>query len=159
MATEQIQRKFPRFDTDVRVSFKVAYDFRTEVDFQVHQEKEQGQDRTYIGFSKNISVNGLCFESAKELKPGDYLWMEMHLPKQESLIYMEGEVRWSSLLAVSPNTPRQYIAGVLIKKVDGVEVDDTVYFDETYKVSWSHLLERVLGGFAKLNRKPPKTIS
>lgn len=159
MATEQIQRKFPRFDTDVRVSFKVAYDFRTKVDFQIHNNgKEHGQEFTYIGFSKNISVNGLCFESAKELKPGDYLWIEMHLPKHSNVIYMEGEVRWSSLLAVSPNAPRQYVAGVLIKKADGVGIDDTVYFDETYKVSWSHLLERVLGSFAKLNRKTKNTV-
>jgi hypothetical protein len=153
MSADQVERKFPRFGTDVKVSFKVAYDFRTEVDFKVKDEKEPGQEQTYIGFSKNISVNGLCFESAKQLKTGDYLWMELHLPKHGNMIYMEGEVRWSSLVQVSPTSPRQYISGILVKKVDGVEIDDTVYFDEEYKVTWSHLLERVLGGFAKLSRK------
>jgi len=152
MATEQIQRKFPRFETDVKVSFKVAYDFRTEVDFKVQGERPQEQ--TYLGFSRNISVSGLCFESPKELKTGDYLWLELHLPKNGDVIYMEGEVRWSNLLEVSPSSPRQYLSGIFVKKVDGVEVSDTVYFDEEYRVSWSELLERVLGGFARQNRRP-----
>ena len=158
MSREQIPRKFPRFETDVRVSFKVAYDFRAEVDFKVKHDIDLAREQTYIGFSKNISVNGLCFESAKELKTGDTLWMELHQPKQGDVIYMEGEVRWSRLEAVSPHSPRQYVSGVYVRKVDGVEIDDTVYFDETYKVSWSHLLERVLGGFAKMNRKPSRTV-
>ena len=154
MAVDQVQRKHSRFETDIKVSFVAPYDFRTEVDYKVDREQQHGQEQKYIGFSKNISVSGICFESTKELKIGDYLWMEVHLPKHGAIIYMEGEVRWSRLATVSPNAPHLYSSGVLIKKVDGVNIEETVYFDEEYKVMWSQLLESVLGSFAKLNRKP-----
>ncbi|MBF0485191.1 MAG: PilZ domain-containing protein [Candidatus Omnitrophica bacterium] len=153
MSVDQVQRKFPRFETDVRISFSVPYEFRTEVDFKLDSEAASHQEHKYIGFSKNISVNGLCFESPKELKNGDKLWIELHLPKCPDLIYMEGEVRWSRLISAVPNTPHQYATGVIVRKVDGSQIDETVYFDETYKVMWSQLLERVLGGFARLNKK------
>jgi hypothetical protein len=148
-----VQRKAPRFDTDVKLSFTTAYDFRTEVDYTVDSEKKRGQAQTYIGFSKNISVGGICFESPKELTSGEYLWIELHLPKHNKLIYIEGEVRWSCLATVSPTSPRLFTTGVLVKKVDGSNVEETIYFDEDYKVMWSKLLERVLGGFAQLNKK------
>lgn len=152
MTVSQIQRKHPRFATDVKVSFSVTYDFKTEVDFQIEREKKAGEAHTYLGFTRNISAEGVCFESPKKLKSGDFLWIELHLPAHNQIIYMEGQVRWSKLSEVSPNAPHQYATGVRILKVDGKEVDKTIYFDEAYKVTWSELLERVLGSFAKLNR-------
>lgn len=156
MSVEQVQRKYPRFETDVKVSFRIPYDFRAEVDFKLKQEAASAHDHPYIGFSKNISVNGLCFESPKELKSGDPLWIELHLPKSDGIIYMEGEVCWSRLIPDTSASVAQYLTGVVVGKVDGSPVDDTVYFDEQYKVMWSRLLDRVLGGFAKLHRRAPQ---
>lgn len=156
MSVEQVQRKYPRFETEAKVSFRVPYDFRAEVDFKFERAETPVDAHSYIGFSKNISVNGLCFESPKELKSGDRLWIELHLPKCPGVIYMEGEVRWSQLITATSGTVNQYLTGVVVGKVDGSQVDETVYFDEQYKVMWSHLLDRVLGGFAKLHRKPPQ---
>jgi hypothetical protein len=155
MSVEQVQRKYPRFETDAKVSFRAPYDFRAEVDFKLQRESASAHDHPYIGFSKDISVNGLCFESPKELKTGDRLWIELHLPKSNGIIYMEGEVRWSKPVSVAQGSPSQYLTGVVVGKVDGSQVEDTVYFDEQYKVMWSQLLESVLGGFAKLHRNKP----
>jgi hypothetical protein len=48
---------------------------------------------------------------------------------------------------------KSFVTGVEIRKVDGVDIEQTVYFDEQYGVTWSHLLERVLGNFAKAQKK------
>jgi hypothetical protein len=67
---------------------------------------------------------------------------------------MEGEVRWSRLISSTPGAINQYLSGVVIKKIDGKDVEGTIHFDQEYKVNWSQLLERVFGSFAKLCRKP-----
>ncbi len=144
------QRKHLRFDTDVKVHFHVPYNFRTEVDFALN---EKFPAEKYIGFSKNISAYGLCFEANKELKIGDNLWLEMHLPDTKEIIYMQGVARWCQLSVVAPETPKMFLVGVEVKVVDGVDVEQTVYYDQKYGVVWSELLERVLGSYAQLFRK------
>jgi len=146
-------RKHPRFETDIKVHFQLPYDFRTEVDFSVDVESKHGQPNKYVGFTKNISVQGLCFQSNKRLNPGDALWLELHLPSTSEIIYMQGETRWCQLVAASPETVKSFVTGVEIQKVDGVDIEQTVYFDEKYGVTWSQLLERVLGNFAKAQKK------
>lgn len=151
------QRKFPRFETDVRVHFVLPYDFRTEVDFEVHSETKDGHPHKYVGFSKNISAHGLCFESNKEIASGAELWIELHLPDSHEIIYMRGQVCWSQVSVATPEAPKTYLTGVRVGVVDGVDVEQTVYFDQKYHVLWSELLERVLGGFAKARRHGTKT--
>jgi hypothetical protein len=146
-------RKYARYETDIKVHFQLPYDFRTEVDFSVENETKQGHPNKYVGFTKNISVQGVCFESNKRLNPCELLWLELHLPSTEQVIYMQGEVRWSQLVSASPETVKSFVTGVEVKKVDGVDIEQTVYFDEKYGVTWSQLLERVLGDFAKVQKK------
>jgi hypothetical protein len=67
MATRQPERQYPRFDSSAKVSFKVSYQFRTDVNFKIADPKPKDPNSSFIGFSQNISVNGLCFESPKEL--------------------------------------------------------------------------------------------
>jgi hypothetical protein len=147
------KRKYPRYDTDARIEFRVPYDFRAEVDFKITEEVIEGRDHTYVGLSRNISVHGLSFESLKRLEMGDLLWMDLHLPKSDQVVFMQGEVCWCKSLGGSMEGKPRFQAGVEIAKVDGLDVEQTVYFDKTYGVVWSELLERVLGGFAKINRK------
>jgi Tfp pilus assembly protein PilZ len=149
------KRKYSRYDTDVKVSFRVPYDFSAEVDFKITEEMIEGRDRTYIGFSKNISVHGLSFESPKRLEIGDLLWIDLHLPKSDKVVFMQGEVCWCKSIESSMEDKSKFQAGVQIAKVDGLDVEQTVYFDKTYGVVWSELLERVLGGIAKICRKKP----
>ena len=147
------KRKYPRYDTDVRIEFRVPYDFSSEVDFKITEEMIEGRDHTYIGYSKNISVHGLSFESAKRLEIGDLLWMDLHLPKSDHVVFLQGEVCWCRAIESSMEDKPKFQAGIQIAKVDGLDVEQTVYFDKTYGVVWSELLERVLGGFAKISRK------
>ena len=43
--------------------------------------------------------------------------------------------------------------GVLRKKVNGEMVDKTGHFDKEYHVSWSNVLESILGSFKDLAKK------
>jgi 8-oxo-dGTP diphosphatase len=142
-------RKHERYATDVRVQFQIPYDFRTEVNFTMARESSS---QKFIGFSKNICTYGLCFESAKEVRPDDHLWLELHLPDSKEVIYMQGVARWSKPAASPEGGFRNYQTGVEVRVVDGVDVEKTVYFDNKYGVYWSELLERVLGAFSKMHQ-------
>ena len=146
-------RKLPRYVTDVKVNFVLPYELRAEVDFGVEQDVKEKHLHKYVGFSRNISAQGLCFESNVEVKPGTMLWLELHLPDTAQVIYMHGEARWTQVVTVTPQTPKTFLTGVQIRVVDGIDVEQTVYFDQKYHVMWSELLERVLGGFAKAHKK------
>lgn len=148
----QEQRKHLRFDTDVKIHFHVPYDLRTEVDFTL---AEKPPLERYIGFSKNISAYGLCFETNKELKAGVHLWLELHLPESQEIIYMQGDTRWCQLCVLAPDKPKMFLIGVEVQQVDGIDVEKTVYFDQKYGVMWSELLDRVLGSYAQLHLLQP----
>ncbi|MBF0386439.1 MAG: NUDIX domain-containing protein [Candidatus Omnitrophica bacterium] len=148
--TSEEQRKYLRFDTDVKIHFHVPYEFRTEVDFSL---KQVPLAEKYIGFSKNISAYGLCFEANKEVHIGGQLWLELHLPESKDIIYMQGIARWCQLSVLAPERPKMYLIGVEVLVVDGVNVEQTTYFDQKYGIVWSELLERVLGSYAQLHKK------
>ncbi len=147
------ERQFPRFKNDGKIAFRLHYDFSAEIDFKVGKTPLAASQHSYLGFTKNISINGLCFESAKELKPHDKVWIEFHLPDSNMLIYMEGDVRWTTAVPCKDEKFPQYMVGVSIDKIDGMNVDDTIYFDQSYQVMWSQLLDRILGGYAQAHRK------
>ncbi|MBF0594057.1 MAG: NUDIX domain-containing protein [Candidatus Omnitrophica bacterium] len=149
------QRKHLRYETDVKVKFYVPYDFKTEVDFSL---AEKITAEKYIGYSKNISVFGLCIESNKELKVGDHLWLELHMPDSPEIVYMQGITRWVQLSVVTPESPKMFLLGIEVDVVDGVDVEKTVYYDQKYGVFWSELLERILGSFAQLHKKKPTQV-
>jgi|GEM_PF-430392 len=143
-------RKHGRYSTDVKVHFQIPYDFRAEVDITM---TEQVVPQKFIGFSKNISTYGLCFESAREVRPGETLWMELHLPDSKDTVFMRGVARWSRENETVPHSIKSYSTGVEVSAVDELEVEKTVYFDVKYGVYWSELLERVLGGFSRIYKK------
>ncbi len=147
------RRKYERYTTDARVEFRVPYDFEAEVDFKITEEIMEGRERIYAGISRDISIRGLSFRSPKRLDPGDLLWMDLRLPKSNEIVFLRGEVCWCKTTDAPGDNKPAFVAGVKINSVDGHDVDETVYFDKAYGVIWSELLERVLGGFAKLNRK------
>lgn len=148
-----IPRKFPRYDTDVKISFHSLKKIRTEVDFKREQDVVKGDAHRHIGFTKNISAQGLCFESNMNLEVGEILWLELHVPKVGGLIYMQGEVRWTQLNAANPSNIKSYLTGVHVSTVDGTAVQTTVYYDEEYDVQWSEFLDRVLGTISKKSHK------
>ncbi|MBF0523310.1 MAG: hypothetical protein HQL24_09685 [Candidatus Omnitrophica bacterium] len=73
---------------------------------------------------------------------------------------MEGAVRWSKPLPPSqPSSKLRFETGVRLTAVEGHPVEESVYFDKTYKVLWSGVLESVLGGFRLLAQAKKSTNS
>lgn len=147
------ERQFPRFRHDGKLAFRLHYDFTAKIDFKVGPTPLASSQHSYLGFTKNISINGLCFESPKELKPHDKVWIEFHIPDSDALIYMEADVRWSTRISSKDEKIAQYLIGVCVTKIDGMSVEDTIYFDQAYQVMWSQLLDRILGSYAQAHRE------
>lgn len=167
------RRRYERYDTEVRVYFRVGYDIKTIVMFQlIDQSRRKIASPKYSAVSKNVSVEGLAFTARKELKPGDRLYLEVYLPKTKNPIIMEGEVRWCQSILSSPgktaragnlpvpallagrrqtsSTLVQYETGIKLLTIDGQVVAGTIYYDKGYNVFWSAVLETILGNFKKL---------
>ena len=150
----QERRRYPRYDTEAKIFFQVTYDIQTIVRFQiVDREKRKKLSRKYEAVSKNVSVEGLCFTSEKELAIGESLWIEVFLPNQKEPIFMEGEVRWSTKIKDLPGKTAKFDAGIKILSVKDVFVPSSIYQDEDYQVTWSILLESVLGSFRIYQQK------
>lgn len=151
------RRKYLRYDTEVKVYFHVTYDIKTVVKFQlVDREKGRKLSEKYEALSKNVSVEGLCFTSSKKIEKGDALQLEVYLPNQKDPIIMEGEVRWCREEEGSPKGKSQYDAGIKILSVNGEFVPASIYQDNAYQVTWSILLESVLGNFSVFASKEKK---
>ncbi|MBM3253153.1 MAG: PilZ domain-containing protein [Candidatus Omnitrophica bacterium] len=145
---EKERRKFERYDTEVKVYFRVNYDIKTKVKFRILSDNKQRRiSREYSGLSKNIGVEGLRFVSKKKLEKGDMLLLKINIPNTEVFIQMEGEVRWSKRFSWKPKYRDMFHTGVRLISVNGKSVADSIHYDEEYKIVWSIVLESVLGSF------------
>lgn len=144
------KRKHSRYDTELKVFFHVDYDIQTKVEFElIDMPKED--DSKYVGISKNISVEGICFTSDKQLDKGDMLYLEVYTPNSKKAVAMEGEVRW-----IKPLEDNKFQTGVKIILVDNQPVEKTIYYDQEYKLNWSIVLEEVFGSFKEMVEKSHK---
>ena len=153
---KQERRKYKRYNTEVKIYFDFKFDLQTKVDFEViDKENKKPLSDKYTAISRNISVEGLCFVSERELKEGDVLQLELYLPGSNKPIPMEGTVRWCF-----PNKPVEeakdkgekvkYFSGILLSVVKGKSVQDSIYYDQEYQVNWSDVLESVFGDYKLL---------
>lgn len=147
MNSSSDNRRYPRYDTEVKVHFYVPYELNVKVDFEVAEEG--AQKSRYSGVTKNISAGGLMFTSEKRLEKGGNLQMELYLPNAEKPIALSGDVRWSRPLP----TGLHFSTGVQITKVEGQTIENGIYYDQEHQVIWSPLLETVLGNFGLLHKK------
>lgn len=148
------RRKYNRFDTELKVYFRVTYDIKTRVRFRIlHINGEKHLSRKYLGLSRNISVEGLCFTSKKKLERGDILLLEVDLPNTRVPIQMEGRVKWSKRLKTKTTRPDLFHTGVKLILVNGKAVSDSIYYDKEYRIVWSIVLETVFGGFKEMAKK------
>jgi hypothetical protein len=149
------KRKYVRYDTELKIYFKVDYSLKTKVEFQILDRRNSYAilSKKYPAVSKNVNVEGLCFTSEKKLKRGDFLYLEVYLPKAKSPIIMEGKVRWSGL---SPGKKNKFDTGVKLNFVEGRLVKKSIYYDKENRVFWSVVLETVFSTFKKLTQKIQK---
>jgi hypothetical protein len=142
------RRKSLRYDTALKVHYKVAYDVKTRVKFQVLDiEKHALTHRKYSGVSKNVSVDGLCFVATKKLEKGDEILLEVYPPNAKMPVHMKGEVKWEHRLPEDSGGRIAFKTGVDILSVEGKPVTGTIHFDRKYKVVWSSVLESLFGNF------------
>ncbi len=151
MKRKNEQRKYERYDTQVKVYYFVTYDVNTRVRFHILDKARRKSSAQYSAVSKNVSVEGICFLSGKELHKGDCLFLEVLLPGSKTFIPMEGEVRWCRKAGAKFRT--KFEVGVKLGKVDGQPVEKSIYQDAEYQVVWSIVLESVLGNFRILEQK------
>ena len=148
------KRRYERYDTEIKLYFDLAFDVETKVRYQLlDKDHKKTLSKKYPALSKNISAEGLSFIAAQPLKKGDYLNLEIYLPKATRPVRMEGEVRWSKNAARGKQTAGAFQTGVLLKKVNGQPVHGTIHFDKEYNVNWSIALESVLGRFKDLAKE------
>lgn len=145
------QRKYERYDTQVKVYYFVTYDVETKVRFQLLDKAHRKNSPQYTAVSKNVSAEGICFSSGKELHKGDCLFLEVLLPGSKTFIPMDGEVRWCRK-AGTKFRPK-FDVGVKLIKVDSQSVEKSIYSDADYQVVWSIVLESILGNFRILEQK------
>ena len=148
------KRAFDRYPHKFPVSVEFAYDAETKVKYQVIQAKEEKNPAAKIpAVSKNICASGLCFTSDHKLRKGQSLHLEVYLPDEKKPIHMDGQVRWSNRTSTRRRSPWRFDTGVKLNRVEGKSVESSVYFDKTYHVYWSNVLESIFGTFRKLRQK------
>ena len=149
------QRKHSRYDTEVKIYFHVPYDIKTKVKFKLVDGKKTSHKK-YLALSKNVSAQGICFTSQKELRAGELLDLEVYPPGSPTPIAMRGEVRWSHP-GLSSCEGKKYDTGALLTAIGDKPIEGTIYFDKENQVVWSAVLEALFGNFktmAKKMRKP-----
>lgn len=150
MMKQRERRRHTRYDTDMKLYFRVKYDIKTRVRFAVI---DGGVVHKYRGLCKNVSAEGLCFVSKKRLDKGDLLLIEVYEPIVKGPVIMEGKVRWCRQFPDDDRKKNMFHAGVLIISVNGTLVRDTIHIDREYKVAWSVVLESLFGNFSAMLRK------
>jgi hypothetical protein len=151
---ERERRKYPRYDTEMKVYIQLKYDVKTRVKFRVMTAGRKVEvAHKYSGLSKNVSAEGICFAAKKKLKKGDLLFIEVYEPKVKGPVVMEGVVRWSRKLPLIAGKKDMYSTGVLLISVNGRSIADSIHFDRKYNVIWSAVLEALFGNFASTLKK------
>ena len=152
------RRKYPRYDTEVKIYFRVHYSLKTKVKFQlIGQDSDKSSAKKYFGLSRDVSAEGLKFSSSKKLRKGNHLYLEMYIPKRREPIWMLGEVRWSNKLLVHSKPPYKFDTGVKLTNIMGEAVSKSIYFDKRYNVFWSSVLNYAFGSFGRMQHRKRKT--
>lgn len=151
------RRHYVRFDTEMKVCFQAKYEIHTKINFSlISKQKKVSPEPQYSGITKNISVEGLCFVSEEKLKKDDLLLLDVFPPNVGAPVCMEGEVLWSKKVPNSSFYPNWFHTGLKLVKINNRPVSDSIYFDQTYNVVWSLVLETVFSSFLAMVRQVKK---
>ena len=97
------RRRYPRFELSLDAKYKIL-DYEQVFQFT----------RT-----KNISAEGVCFESTETLKPGIYVQLEVDLKDVNPPVSMVAEIRW--VTEAKDAKDKKYINGVKIISMPGAD--------------------------------------
>jgi hypothetical protein len=153
--TEANRRKYPRYDIEMEVYFKVRYDISIRVEFHVIESRQEGNAVSkYFGLCNNVSVEGMLVVSKKHLAKDDLLILEVYDPIGKNPVKMEGQVRWSERCPGPSKEQDVFYTGVQVVTVNDRAVLDSIYFDRKHQVVWSAILESLFGNFDTLKNYP-----
>ncbi len=148
------KRKYQRYDSELSVYFNVNYDLKTKVVFWLFKKgKDDRSLPRLFAVSQNVSAQGLCFRSEHKLRKNTPLFLEVYIPKKEDPVLMTGCVRWSRPLSDKDGKEEKFCTGIELSTVHEKKVHPTIYFDETYKVIWSNVLESIFGSYREAAQK------
>lgn len=148
------RRVYQRYDSELSVYFNVNYDLKTKVVFWLFTKGRDSQVLPkYFAVSKNVSAQGLCFHSDHKLRKNTPLFLEVYLPKKEDPVMMTGAVRWCKPFSQKDTQGGRFYTGIKLLTVYEKLVAPTIYFDQTYKVVWSNVLESVFGSYREAAQK------
>ena len=103
-STPEERRRYVRIDVAAKVNFRVI--------------KKERKERTAVStentsaMSKNVSVEGVCFKSKKQLPPGKEIDLQISFPSEPEPLLLEGEVRWSRPIQVEGEAETMFETGV-----------------------------------------------
>ena len=142
------KRKGTRYDTELKVFIRKKYDIKTRVIFKIISSINKGIIKhKYSGFSRNISVEGLCFVSHHKLSVGDLLMLGVYPPNKNIPVLMEAEVCWQRMIPEQPEGKPLFLIGCKIIKVNGKPIAGSVHLDTKYNVIWSPVLDALFHDF------------
>ena len=97
-----------------------------EVNFRVKDKETAGPlEAKASGISKDMSMEGICFSTDKQLEPGTKLDLEIMLPSESEPLILRGEVKWSRLLEARANLKAMFDTGVQLLVIQ--ESDENRY--------------------------------
>lgn len=97
------RRKYPRFELNLDAKYKIL-DYE-----QVFQFTR----------ARNISAEGVCFESIEALKPGIYVQLEVDIKDTKPPVSMVAEIKW--VADANDAKDKKYINGVKIISMPGAD--------------------------------------
>lgn len=89
------RRKYPRFQLVVNASYKI-------LDSSTFKP----------GKTRDISAEGVCFESQEDFKVGTYVALEIDLEDNMPPINLAGRIRWSQEMRITEVKEKRFINGV-----------------------------------------------
>ncbi|MFC1666579.1 PilZ domain-containing protein [Candidatus Omnitrophota bacterium] len=101
------RRRYPRFELRVQAKYRVM----------------DPKEFCSVGSTRNISAEGICFESDELLRLGVYVQLEVNLGDEESTASLIGKVAWSSEIKNVALKKKKYVNG--LKLIDIPKTDET----------------------------------
>lgn len=99
------RRRFIRFDLDTNIKFK----FFESIDI----------GESIKGKSKNLSAEGVCIVTEKEIPRNKNIELDISLPGKKRPVKIHGKVMWThKIKSVDKKLPSHYEAGIKLYTVD-----------------------------------------
>jgi len=95
------RRRYPRFALKINAKYRIV----------------DSEQVLRFGNLKNISAEGICFESDQRLKPGNHVGLEVDLGDRGKPVSLTGEILWAIEVKRSMDKGKKFINGIKLLDV------------------------------------------